>query len=145
MPGSVVNRKTELLKIGELGQFIEFDTSEGEDVGLTVTLIAGAWGSASLSLKKAVGNGPPQAFGTAINVTGDYNKQDIDTESASRVVLAVDTKSSTTESFVMVEFVCKGDRISTTISKAEMAFQSPALNESLTGSSDFGSGGAFGP
>lgn len=144
MPGSVVNSLTTIFKISQAGNSLEFDVSEGEDVGLQVTLVSGAWTTASLSLKKSVAGGPPQAFSSAITIAADYNKQDIATENASRVVLTVDTAASTSESFAMVYLVCKGDRLASAPGRFTTLL-SPAMDSLLSESNDFGMGGVFGP
>lgn len=116
MAGSVVKRVEKVVRITDAGETVELDATEGNKFGWSVRLINGAYTGATLTIKRSIGSGGlPQAFATPISVTADADDDDADTEGCSRVVFTVEVAGSTSDSYVVVSMVSKGDRISTAL------------------------------
>lgn len=117
MPGAKVSSFVGSLAIGIAGETIEFDTSEGDILSYRVYLSYGAWGSASLTLKKRASGADPRAFSSPITISADDGNDAVDLEGADSVVLRVDTASSTAGAVARVTMTLKGDRLPSSFAK----------------------------
>jgi hypothetical protein len=125
MPGSIVSEVTEYaFDINKAGNVLVLNTREGTVGSYEATLMTGAWGSTSMSIKKLYGAGQPRAFSSAVTVTADSSKDDMDTTGASGLIATVDTASGTASSFITLRMTCKGDRIDSISKRGDGLFGS---------------------
>lgn len=111
MPGSIVASVEKVVRITDAGETVTLDTTNGNKFGYSVRCINGDYTGATLTIKRAVGRGNPRAFGTPITISADTDDDDETTEGAGSVVFTVEVAGTTSQSYVVVNMNCKGDRL----------------------------------
>lgn len=114
MPDSVVNQGDEVLDITQVGNRWEFSTREGGVASIDCRIVAGDATAVNVTVKRRLGGGRVQAYGSAITLTSanlPYFTDALDQSGASSIVFEVTVAGTTANSRLHILAECKGDRI----------------------------------